>query len=66
MRTNRRDFIRTLTASSAALAATSFSPLGYSQSRGPARTIINDARHKGAMDRRVLGSFLEHLGRAVY
>ena len=27
---------------------------------------MNQARHKGPMDRRVLGAFLEHLGRAVY
>jgi alpha-N-arabinofuranosidase len=65
MATDRRDFLRTLTASSAALAA-GLTPLGYSQTRGTARTIINQARHKGEMDRRVLGAFLEHLGRAVY
>jgi alpha-L-arabinofuranosidase len=28
--------------------------------------VVNQARHKGDMDRRVLGAFLEHLGRAVY
>lgn len=67
MATDRRDFLRTLTASSAALAAgAGFMPLGYAQTRGSARTVIHAARHKGAMDRRVLGAFLEHLGRAVY
>jgi len=67
MAADRRDFLRTLTASSAALAAGSWlTPLGYSQTRGVARTVINQARHKGEMDRRVLGAFLEHLGRAVY
>src|SRR5690242_15275311 len=67
MQNNRRDFLRTLTASSAALAAKSWlEPMGYAQSRGTARTIVNQARHKGDMDRRVLGAFLEHLGRAVY
>ncbi len=67
MKSNRRDFFRTLTTSSAALAANSWlQPLGYSQTRGTARTIINQARHKGDMDRRTLGAFLEHLGRAVY
>ncbi len=67
MAADRRDFLRTLTASSAALAAGSWlTPLGYSQTRGTARTVIHQARHKGAMDRRVLGAFLEHLGRAVY
>ncbi len=67
MAADRRDFLRTLTASSAALAAGSWlTPLGYSQTRGTARTVIHQARHKGVMDRRVLGAFLEHLGRAVY
>ena len=67
MKTDRRDFLRALTTSSAALAASSWlQPLGYTQTRGTARTIINQARHKGDMDRRVLGAFLEHLGRAVY
>jgi len=67
MGSSRREFLKTLTSSSAALAASSWlQPLGYTQTRGTARTIINEARHKGDMDRRVLGAFLEHLGRAVY
>jgi alpha-N-arabinofuranosidase len=67
MKPNRRDFFQTLTGASAALAAGSWlQPMGYSQTRGPARTIVNQARHKGDLDRRVLGAFLEHLGRAVY
>jgi alpha-N-arabinofuranosidase len=67
MGTNRREFLRTLTSSSAALAAGSWlQPLGYAQARGTARTVINETRHKGDLDRRVLGAFLEHLGRAVY
>ncbi len=67
MNSHRRDFFRKLAGASAVLAAGSpLRPLGYSQTRGEARTIINHARHKGDMDRRVLGAFLEHLGRAVY
>ena len=67
MKTNRRDFLNTLASSSAALAASTWlQPLGYTQTRGATRTIINQARHKGDMDRRTLGAFLEHLGRAVY
>lgn len=68
MTNNRRDFLRTLAASSSALAAASWLPsLGYTQTQsGTARTTVNQARHKGDLDRRVLGAFLEHLGRAVY
>jgi alpha-N-arabinofuranosidase len=67
MPTNRRDFLRTLSSSSAALAAGSWlQPMGYSQTRGPARVVAHQSRHKGELDRRVLGAFLEHLGRAVY
>jgi len=60
MSTDRRHFLQALAASTWA------SSLGFSQTRGPARTTINQTRHKGDMDRRVLGAFLEHLGRAVY
>src|ERR671911_2187950 len=40
--------------------------IGYAQSRGPARVFLRQAPGRGDLDRRVLGSFLEHLGRAVY
>jgi alpha-N-arabinofuranosidase len=64
---NRRTFLAQLASSSAALAAASWLPsLGYAQTRGPARTVINQARYRSELDRRLLGSFLEHLGRAVY
>jgi alpha-L-arabinofuranosidase len=68
MKSNRRDFFLTLASSSAALAASSWlEPLGYAQTRGTtARAIVNQARNKGEMDRRVLGAFLEHLGRSIY
>jgi len=66
--TSRRQFLRQLTSSSAALAATSWlSSIGYAQSsRGPARAVINQARYRADLDRRLLGAFLEHLGRAIY
>jgi alpha-L-arabinofuranosidase len=68
MLADRRSFFQALASSSAALAASSWlEPLGYAQTKGAAaRAIVNQARHKGDMDRRVLGAFLEHLGRAVY
>ena len=40
--------------------------IGYAQSRGPARAFLRRAPGRAEFDRRVLGSFLEHLGRAVY
>jgi alpha-N-arabinofuranosidase len=68
MSSNRRKFLAQLATSSAALAASSWlASIGYSQtSRGPARAILNQARYISDLDRRLLGSFLEHLGRAVY
>lgn len=64
---NRRDFLTQLVSSSAALAAGSWlSSLGYAQTRGPARVVIDQARFRSEMDRRLLGAFLEHLGRAIY
>jgi len=63
----RRRFLETLGRSGAALAAGSWlSTIGYAQTRGPARAIVNQARWKSDLDRRLLGSFIEHLGRAVY
>jgi alpha-L-arabinofuranosidase len=41
--------------------------IGYAQgSRGAARALIQQPRARTELDRRVLGAFLEHLGRAVY
>jgi len=64
---NRRTFLAHLISSSAVLAAGSWlSSIGYAQTRGPARAVINQARYRSDLDRRLFGSFLEHLGRAVY
>jgi hypothetical protein len=41
--------------------------IGYAQAaRGPARALIQQPRLGADFDRRVLGAFLEHLGRAIY
>jgi alpha-N-arabinofuranosidase len=41
--------------------------IGYAQvARGPARAVVRAARARADYDRRLLGSFLEHLGRAIY
>ena len=65
--TDRRRFLARLGASGAALATASWLPgFGYAQSRGPARTIVDQRHFRADLDRRLLGSFLEHLGRAIY
>ena len=65
---SRRKFITQLSATSAVLAASSWlEGLGYAQiAKGPARVTLNQARYRSLLDRRLLGSFLEHLGRAIY
>jgi alpha-L-arabinofuranosidase len=66
-KTARRTFLKQLCASSAALAAPSWlAGIGYARTRGAARTVVNPARYRADLDRRLLGSFLEHLGRAIY
>jgi alpha-N-arabinofuranosidase len=65
--TDRRAFLAVLCRSSAALAASSWLPgFGYAQTRGPARAFLLRDRYRADMDRRLLGAFLEHLGRAIY
>src|SRR6188508_2339755 len=64
---DRRRFLANLGRTGAMLAAGSWLDLiGYAQARGPARVTIRQMPGRGDFDRRVLGSFLEHLGRAVY
>ena len=63
----RRNFLAGLGKSGAALAAGSWlGTFGYAQTRGPARAVINQALYRSELDRRLLGAFLEHLGRAIY
>jgi alpha-N-arabinofuranosidase len=64
---SRRRFLTDVASTSAALATGSWlASFGYAQTRGPARTVINQTRYVSDMDRRLLGAFLEHLGRAIY
>jgi alpha-N-arabinofuranosidase len=64
---DRRTFIKQLLSSGALLASGPWlASLGYSQSRGPARVVVNADRIRSNLDRRLLGAFLEHLGRAIY
>jgi alpha-L-arabinofuranosidase len=61
MATDRRQLLKSLAIAPFVL------PRGYSQTTATtARATLSSMRHKGDMDRRVLGAFLEHLGRAVY
>jgi alpha-N-arabinofuranosidase len=69
MNPNRREFLAKAVISGAAMAASSWmSGVGNAQSvvRRPARAIINASETRATIDRRLLGSFLEHLGRAIY
>ena len=64
---DRRSFLKRSVGTGAALAGESWlARIGYSQTRGPARAIIDRSRIRADLDRRIFGSFLEHLGRAVY
>jgi len=63
----RREFVAALSRSGAALAAGSWlGGIGYAETRGPARAVLQSTRYRSEMDRRLLGAFLEHLGRAIY
>ncbi|HET7608623.1 MAG TPA: twin-arginine translocation signal domain-containing protein, partial [Gammaproteobacteria bacterium] len=64
---DRRRFLARLGSAGALLAGGSWLPgFGYAQARGPARAVIDQRHVRADLDRRVLGAFLEHLGRAVY
>jgi alpha-N-arabinofuranosidase len=64
--TDRRSFLKQLLWSGALLTPGPWlASLGFVQTRGPARTIIG-SRIRADLDRRLLGAFLEHLGRAIY
>src|SRR5262245_11348890 len=65
---DRRAFLRNVAGAGAFAAAGSWlQAIGYAQaSRGVARAFLRRSPGRGDIDRRVLGSFLEHLGRAVY
>src|SRR4051812_27269341 len=68
MNQDRRDFLSGLGKSGVLLAAGPWlRAIGYAQiARGPARVAIRRSHDRAEFDRRLLGSFLEHLGRAIY
>ena len=59
----RRAFLQSLGRSGAALAAGSWlGSFGFARAAtGPARALVNQARYRTDMDRRVLGAFLQNL-----
>jgi len=65
---HRRAFLERLGHAGAFLAGSAWlRGLGYAQgARGPARAWLRRSPGRVDLDRRILGSFLEHLGRAVY
>jgi alpha-L-arabinofuranosidase len=64
---DRREFMAGLGRSGAALAASSWlGGIARAQGRSPARVVAQGTRYVSEMDRRLLGAFLEHLGRAIY
>lgn len=65
---SRRQFVKQLVSSGLVLGAGSWlASLGYAQgTRRVARVAIHQDRSRATLDRRLLGAFLEHLGRAVY
>ena len=65
---SRRTFLSGLGQSGALLAAGPWlRSIGYAQAtRGPARAVMLQSRTRADFDRRLLGAFLEHLGRAIY
>ena len=64
---SRREFVGGLCRSGAALAAGSWlTAIGHAETAGPARAVLQLDRTRAELDRRLLGAFLEHLGRAIY
>jgi alpha-L-arabinofuranosidase len=60
-------FVAGLCRSGAALAAGSWlTAIGHDETAGPARAVLQLDRYRAELDRRLLGAFLEHLGRAIY
>ena len=63
---NRRDFMAGLCRAGGALVAVPWlGGIGQAQTR-VTRAVLQRARYRSDLDRRLFGAFLEHLGRAVY
>ncbi|HEY1465059.1 MAG TPA: alpha-L-arabinofuranosidase C-terminal domain-containing protein [Terriglobales bacterium] len=66
----RRDFLRQISTAGIALSSKAlFGPLLHAQTMGAndvSRIYVDSRRKIGPLDRNIFGSFLEHLGRAIY
>jgi len=64
---SRRRFLKNAGQTSLAVAASStLGRFAIAQGEGPTRIVIDSERQIGAISPRLYGSFLEHLGRAIY
>ncbi len=64
---SRRQFIKTASKASAVVAvASAGSRFGISETQNVTRVVIDSGRQISPIDRRLFGSFLEQLGRAIY
>src|SRR5260221_12702615 len=64
---SRREFVAGLGRSGVALAAGSWlGALAHAETVGPARAVLERTRYRSDLDRRLLGAFPVHLGRALY
>ncbi|HEX3891636.1 MAG TPA: alpha-N-arabinofuranosidase [Terracidiphilus sp.] len=64
---SRRRFLKNASQTSLAVAASSaLGPFSVAQGEGPTRVVIDSGRQIGTISPRLYGSFLEHLGRAIY
>src|SRR5581483_11273210 len=64
---SRRRFLKKAgqTGAAAGLAAAA-SRFGWAQTQAPTRIVLDSTRQISAIDPHIYGSFLEHLGRAIY
>ena len=69
---SRRRFLHEMAAAGVAVSANQLfggvakAQTAHAQASGPARLYLDTRRTRAALDRNVFGSFLEHLGRAIY
>jgi alpha-N-arabinofuranosidase len=67
IRHGRREFLGRTAVGLGSLASAAFFPPGVrAASAASARVILDPARSRAQLDRRLFGSFLEHIGRAIY